>query len=59
MTIVKVLAAVDISKMIQDLEETVTEENGISISELIIGLCVSALLAYKFAPKMYKWMMNK
>ena len=45
----------DITKLLQDIDKTVTEEYGISATNLMVGLGVAALLAYKFAPKIYQW----
>ena len=45
----------DITKLLQDIEKTVAEGIGISTTNLLLGLGVTVLLAYKFAPKMYQW----
>ena len=45
----------DITKLLQDIKKTVAEEIGISTTNLLLGLGVTALLAYKFVPKMYQW----
>ena len=45
----------NITNMLQDIEKTVAEGIGISTTNLLLGLGVTALLAYKFVPKMYQW----
>ena len=45
----------NITNMLQDIEKTVAEGIGISTTNFLLGLGVTALLAYKFAPKMYQW----
>ena len=45
----------DITNMLQDIEKTVAESIGISTTNFLLGLGVTVLLAYKFAPKMYQW----
>ena len=45
----------DITKLLQDIDKTINEEYGISATNLVLGLGFTALLAYKFAPKMYQW----
>ena len=45
----------DITKLLQDIEKTVAEGIGISTTNLLLGLGVTVLLAYKFVPKMYQW----
>ena len=45
----------NITNMLQDIEKTVAEGVGISATNFLLGLGVTALLAYKFAPKMYQW----
>ena len=45
----------NITNMLQDIEKNVAEGVGISTTNLLLGLGVTALLAYKFAPKIYQW----
>ena len=45
----------NITNMLQDIEKNVAEGVGISATNFLLGLGVTALLAYKFAPKMYQW----